>query len=694
MSRSESSGASTLPAPPRKRNGEGLTRFFVFLVSLSFCLADSPSRPTEITPKQAALGQSADQGRVDSAKTERAAEGSMEGLEDLPARLVIRLRIDEARDHVEVLGAGLDRGAVLHPGKDPESRYVYFATTAEGAVVSGGRFDALLRSRPRDNASAMPDDVLRLSDRSLLIKLRYQDGIAAVKVARDLIAGNPQSRAPEGDTRPGKNLAQDPARGHPIKILTAIPIQPADLRFVMERSLAALRLSILNWPQTGDQLRFSATDAAETKVVEANFQVNSDTGETAQNEPSIAINPVNPANLVAGANDFKRMIVTPRGSFLADLGYYTSFDGGRTWAGGFITRPSEYKGGSDPAVAADNQGNFFYALIAFSDNPTNDNAVLVAKSTNGGRTFASPVPVIQHIRQTNAPQEDKEFIAVDNSTSRFRGNLYVSWTTFSLDTGQSSGIRFARSSDGARTFSPAIDLQVGASLQGSIPSVGPRGEVYVAWQRSNQQLVRRSVDGGSTFDLVRTMAFAQPIGTVDPVSRRRVLNGGFRVNNFPSIAVDAASGPNAGNVYLTYADGRNGDADVFFVRSTDGGTTWSPPVRINDDPLGNGKDQWFPWVTVDPTNGDVYVAFYDRRDDPDNLLLNVYMTRSTDGGQSFEPNIRVTTTTSDSGFDPVFGGSFVGDYIGIAASGQIAYPVWTDFRRKNADIFGAIVNFK
>jgi len=205
----------------------------------------------------------------------------------------------------------------------------------------------------------------------------------------------------------------------------------------------------------------------------------------------------------------------------------------------------------------------------------------------------------------------------------------------------------------------------------------------------------KSTDGGGKFSADRTAASTIQIGTIDPTTGERTLNGGFRAASYPAMAVDTSNGPRRGNLYLVWSDGRNGDADIFFSRSTNGGQSWgSTGVRINDDPLGNGKDQFFPWISVDPTNGNIVVMFYDRRNDSKNLILDVYMARSTDGGDTFEPNFKVNTETFDPRNDGgAFQGSFLGDYNGLVTYGNLAYPVWTDTRNLKEDIFGARVNF-
>lgn len=124
---------------------------------------------------------------------------------------------------------------------------------------------------------------------------------------------------------------------------------------------------------------------------------------------------------------------------------------------------------------------------------------------------------------------------------------------------------------------------------------------------------------------------------------RSGLNGNIRASNAPIIAVDKSEGSSRANVYIVFSadpDGPGPDmSDVFLVRSRDSGASWSEPIRLSDDRTTN--DQWLPFVTTAP-NGAVGVTWYDRRSDDQNLLIDVYMTVSTDGGSSFSPNFRIT----------------------------------------------------
>jgi hypothetical protein len=124
-------------------------------------------------------------------------------------------------------------------------------------------------------------------------------------------------------------------------------------------------------------------------------------------------------------------------------------------------------------------------------------------------------------------------------------------------------------------------------------------------------------------------------------------------------------------LYVTWSDYRNGDLDVFLAASDDGGKHWSAPVRVNNDPIHNGAEQFFQWLAVDPTDGSVNLIFYDRRGDPQNRNQIVVLARSTDNGQSFS-----NYAWSEESFEA--SGVFFGDYSGIAAYGGHVYGIWTE----------------
>jgi hypothetical protein len=168
-----------------------------------------------------------------------------------------------------------------------------------------------------------------------------------------------------------------------------------------------------------------------------------------------------------------------------------------------------------------------------------------------------------------------------------------------------------------------------------------------------------SRDGGQTFSRARPIIHTAPI-----MFAVQTLD---RANGFPQIAID----PRSRRLFVTWSDYRNGDLDVFCSTSTEGGRKWSAPVRVNNDAIHDGADQFFQWLAVDPVDGSANVIFYDRRADPTGRTQTVTLARSTDGGATFQ-NYAWTTEPFEAG------GVFFGDYSGIAASGGRVYGVWTE----------------
>ncbi len=393
-------------------------------------------------------------------------------------------------------------------------------------------------------------------------------------------------------------------------------------------------------------------------------RVNQDASGQNQNETSVAVSPADPRRVVGAWNDY--FIVNAGQNTV--IGYGWSVDGGTTWQSSrvnFSNLPAGQSTG-DPVIAADSQGNFYMGILAYSGSA---NGILVSKSTDGGETFATPV------RLDNGG--DKEVLAVDLRND----HVYAVWE----NTGSSfnQGIFFSKSTDRGTTWSTRrqISTNGGGTNNGATPSVGPNGEIHVVWSNfGNTIWFQRSIDGGGTW-LPSDRAIRQDVDI--PPSP---LNGGFRNPPIPSSATDATAGPWSGRIYVVWGDDRFGDPDVLLVHSSDGGQTWSAPIRVNDDVVGNGADQFFPWVHVDE-NGHVHVVFLDRREDPDNFLIGTVLATSTDGGQTFGPNIRV----SDGIYGPTTFG-FLGDYIGSSTGGGKIVPMWPDGRNGNPDIFSVAVD--
>lgn len=419
-----------------------------------------------------------------------------------------------------------------------------------------------------------------------------------------------------------------------------------------------------------------------------NIKVNNDVTTELQNEEQIVMNPKDTTNLVAVWRDFRLGY--------RQVGYGYSFDGGLTWGQNLFVEPY-YPRDSDPGITVDTAGNFYAVILSYTGDVYEPNGLFVFKSTDGGMTWGDPVTVINGVPGVF---EDKELIACDRSGGPYTGNLYVVWMRFWSD----EGIYICRSTDGGNSFLSPLKVNDIAALQWPVPCVGSNSEVYIAWISSAGSIVLdRSYDGGQTFGADITIQNVS-FGWGD-------IYGNISVFSFPAIDCDITPGLYNGNIYVAYMDDSPGftDTDIYFTRSTDGGDSWSTKLRINDDFLNNGCDQFHPWLTVAP-DGSIIVVFLDRRLDPGNLLMDLYMTTSTDGGDTWSPNERITTVSSD----PTAGSKFLssrqpigefprrlnqptiladragllGEYIGVTASTiDDIHPIWTDTRFGHQDVF-------
>ncbi|CAF3693537.1 unnamed protein product [Rotaria sp. Silwood1] len=360
-------------------------------------------------------------------------------------------------------------------------------------------------------------------------------------------------------------------------------------------------------------------------------------------------------------------------AFNTNTVYYTL--DGYNWTKTFVTfagfASSEILG--DPVLAFDSLGNITYEQL-YQQGATY--GVVVTRSTDGGATFQGAY----RITATTVGLSDKEWICADQTAGPNSNNLYTMWRQFG-----STGMRFSRSTNGGVNWSSPITL---SGDQGAYVCVGPNGltqggSVYTANTNGGSILVARSTDGGATMSAQVTATTFSGSGVV--CSGRQTVKGCIRTNSFPKIAADGSYGPNRGNVYVVYEANPPGAdvSDIYLVRSTNYGVTWGTPVRVNDD--ATTTDQWIPAISVDNTNGRIYMSWMDSREDPTaNLMTKMYGTYSTDGGLTFVPNSPVGTTLFNPDNMKVSQGSgqanYIGDYLGVSAINKTALTVWMDGR--------------
>lgn len=382
-----------------------------------------------------------------------------------------------------------------------------------------------------------------------------------------------------------------------------------------------------------------------------------------QDETPIRVDPSNRLHLIGGANDDRQ------GPY--ECAFYSSADGGLTWSELLFPDPGHFGASGDPAVAIGPNGETYYCALAFGSN----SSIYVGQSPDGGITVPNWVQAVPG----SSNFEDKQFMCADLTSGALGGALYVSWTRFKNN---GTPIMMVSSFDQGQTWSTPVQVSDGNSCQGSCPVVGPNGELYIAWLDTGKDKIRFdfSLDGGVTWHADVQIASINSIGSVP--------HTGFRANSFPSIDVDRSGGPFHGSLYAVWAEdlGAGNGPDVMLSRSTDGGATWSAKVVASDVATNS---QFSPWVAVDP-NGNVNVGFLDRRDDANDVSFRYYVSRSSDGGATFLPNVKVADKKTNA--NKYNQGFFIGDYTGAAASDRAVHGIWTDGRNNDNDVFTSSVN--
>jgi len=384
------------------------------------------------------------------------------------------------------------------------------------------------------------------------------------------------------------------------------------------------------------------------------------------NEPSIAVNPNNPSQVVATFQP-------------ATVAYST--DGAQTFTTAELPPIEGWRGGGDVSAAFDNKGHVYLGTLHFDKlgsasywaHGAGRNGIFVRRSLDGGKTWEKDAATVR-AWQGNEPDiqwEDMPRVFADTQThSPYAGNVYVGWIEWQLD---QSIILFARSTDGGKSFSQPLRVSTHAGLPrddngglvGFDGVVDADGVIYAIWNDGLTITMTRSHDGGKTFEPSRV---AIEVGA-PYFGGAGGIPGVSRAMGFPQIGVDSRKGK--GTLYLVWSDYRNGDVDVFSVASIDHGRTWSKPVRVNSDPIHDGSDQFFQWMALDPMTGDVYVQFYDRRDDPANRKTAFTLARSADGGKTF-----TNYAWSETPFESP--NAFLGDYTWLAVYDSKVYGIWTE----------------
>jgi hypothetical protein len=425
--------------------------------------------------------------------------------------------------------------------------------------------------------------------------------------------------------------------------------------------------------------------------------------KNAQTETWIAVNPLNPLNVIATSNDNE--YISGHDGFR--MSAFVTDDGGKTWrhsptprnSGQWITPSGTRATIFDPGIAFDSKGHAYYvygfASTDGSEEESSDrqNGVFVVKSTDGGSTWdgiksGSPNGInavtTDAFSASGNPFHDMYSIACDfNPNSPHKDNVYISWRVFrGVD-----GIVFSRSTDGGESFSNYTKIANGG--QAPVPAVGPNGEVYLTWigmgiNSLASAMFTRSTDGGQSFSSPIEAQRVTSIGNLNPKNGRHELNDkrDIRVSSPPQIAVDISNSTYRGNIYIVQAgrEATSGLYGIYLAKSTNGGSVWQKKnFRIDNSQIRN--DMYFPSISCDPVTGMVAVLYYSSQNHPSNKLVDAYVAISMDGGDTWR-HIKVSPfshsfehVASVFGQGPT-GGVYWGDYTSISVYNSRIYPLF------------------
>jgi hypothetical protein len=387
-----------------------------------------------------------------------------------------------------------------------------------------------------------------------------------------------------------------------------------------------------------------------------------------QSEVDIKRHPLNPLIMFGSSNSFNNV----SGTLFISEGVYVTTNGGVTWFGSDTTQGAPIGNhGGDPGITIDKNGTFIQTHLGYSTS-----GMFANYSTNNGSTWSATYTI-------TTGSQDKNLAATDDApASPYYGRSYVVWSLFNL---ASPPIGISSTTNGGVSWSAVTQINTsvaGHYSQGCDVAVGPNGEVYVIWAApiSGSPFTEdfagfaKSTNGGVSWTVTNNAFDMNGVRSTN-------FNGwGIRTNSFPRISVDKSGGPRNGWIYVT-TSGLNiapagSDADILVYKSTNGGTSWSTGVRANQDPINNGRVQWFPAIRVDEAGG-VNVVYYDNRATADSA--QIYLSRSLDGGVTYSDVL-----VSDHKYKPKpitvggIAGGYAGDYIGVTSGSGKLWPIWMD----------------
>ncbi|CAN5537295.1 hypothetical protein BH10BAC5_BH10BAC5_05590 [soil metagenome] len=412
-----------------------------------------------------------------------------------------------------------------------------------------------------------------------------------------------------------------------------------------------------------------------------NFKIHP--SNNAQIEPSIVHHPLNPLLLFCSA-----YTISPGGSGFRSESVYVSTDGGITWSGTDTCSgaPVSTGHGGDPGPVIDKNGVF---LMTHQGGLVT--GMFANTSTNQGASWTINYTIASNDQDKGSPFTD------DVAASSYYGRTFLVWTRYT----NPFPIVISYTSNSGTSWSSLAQINSGISGRQSVGPVGvtgPDGTEYVSWASADNSagLVERGIGFASSTNGGVNWNVQENIFSITGIKTSSLQPWGIRVNSYPEMDIDKTNGSRRGWIYIVVSEKNQlpsgNDADVILFRSSDGGATWSSGKRVNQDPINNGKVQYFPVVSVDALGG-VSVVYYDNRlsTGAADSTMNVFLSYSKDGGSTFT-DYKISDHTFKPSSVSGTGSGNQGDNIGITNAGGYVIPVWMDNSTGNYQVWGSRIS--
>jgi hypothetical protein len=342
----------------------------------------------------------------------------------------------------------------------------------------------------------------------------------------------------------------------------------------------------------------------------------------AANEPSLAVDPTATNRMVIGWRQFDSIT-----SNFREAGVGFTRDGGRSWTFPGVLENGVFR--SDPVLEFDSRGRVHYSSLAV---PGGVILTDFFTSDDSGRSWSAPLPAFGG---------DKQWFSIDRSSDGPSGHLYQVW---SLEENLWGDRVLTRSTDGGGSFEPPLAVQP-VPTWGST-AIGPNGELYVVGNASldlGRIVLQRSLDAVDPAVAVPTFElFEVPLGGAQPVGDGTTATPNpVGLTGQVWIAVDLSASERRGTLYVVSTVDPPGPdpADVHFVRSSDGGASWSAPLTLHPD--DDRRWQWFATMAASP-DGRLDVVWVESLDAANPAVGELRFTQSFDGGTSWSEPVTVT----------------------------------------------------